>query len=46
MTVRKFFVSLFFLVLIAVTFVACSGTKNICPAYTQETTELPAPPNS
>jgi hypothetical protein len=46
MTVRKFFISLFFLVLIAVTFVACSGTKNVCPAYSQAPTELPAQPNS
>jgi hypothetical protein len=46
MTVRKFFVSLFFLALIAFTFVACSGTKNICPAYTQEIVEMPANPNS
>jgi hypothetical protein len=46
MTIRKFFVSLFFLALIALTFVACSGTKNVCPAYTQETTETPTPPNS
>jgi hypothetical protein len=46
MTVRKFFVALFFLALIAFTFVACSGTKNVCPAYTQETTEIPVPANS
>jgi|GEM_PF-2982156 hypothetical protein len=46
MTVRKFFISLFFLALIALTFVACSGTKNVCPAYTLETTQAPANPNS
>ena len=46
MTVRKFFVALFFLALIAFTFVACSGTKNICPAYTQKTVEVPVNPNS
>jgi len=46
MNARKFFISLFFLALIALTFVACSGTKNICPAYTQETVEAPATPNS
>jgi len=46
MNARKFFISLFFLALFALTFVACSGTKNICPAYTQETVEAPATPNS
>jgi hypothetical protein len=46
MTVRKFFISLFFLALIAITFVACSGTKNVCPAYSQKTLETPANPNS
>lgn len=46
MTVRKFFITLFFLAIIAFTFVACSGTKNICPAYTQKTVEMPANPNS
>jgi hypothetical protein len=46
MNARKFFISLFFLALFALTFVACSGTKNICPAYTQETVETPATPSS
>jgi hypothetical protein len=34
MTIRKVFVSLVVLVFLALTVVACSGTKNICPAYT------------
>jgi hypothetical protein len=46
MTVRKFFITLFFLAIIAFTFVACSGTKNICPAYTLKTVEMPANPGS
>jgi len=46
MTVRKFFISLLFLALIAFTFVACSGTKSICPAYTLDAPEMPANPNS
>jgi len=46
MAVRKIFITLFFLALIAITFVACSGTKNVCPAYTVKTIETPATPNS
>lgn len=34
MTIRKVFVSLVVLAFLALTVVACSGTKNICPAYT------------
>jgi len=39
MKVRKFFISLVFLAIIALTFVACSGTKDICPAYSTVETE-------
>lgn len=46
MTVRKIFITLFFLALIAITFAACSGTKNVCPAYSLKTVETPATPNS
>ncbi len=42
MTIKKFFISLFLLLVLALSFIACSGTKNICPAYTDVQTETPA----
>lgn len=46
MKLRRFFISLIFLALMAFAFVACSGTKDICPAYSSVETEIPASPNS
>jgi hypothetical protein len=45
MSIRKFFISLFLLAILALTFVACSGTKNICPAYTSVEAEMSVKPN-
>lgn len=42
MTIKKFFISLFLLMIMVLTFVACSGTKSICPAYSDVKTETPA----
>lgn len=42
MTIRKILVSLALVLLLALTVVACSGTKSICPAYSDATTEVPA----
>jgi len=39
MTIRRILISLALVLLIAFTAVACSGTKNICPAYTNAGTE-------
>jgi hypothetical protein len=46
MTIKKFLLSLVLVAIIALTVVACSGTKNICPAYSNVDTEVPAHPNS
>lgn len=45
MTIRKFFISLVLMAIMALSMVACSGTKSICPAYTNANSELPANPN-
>jgi hypothetical protein len=46
MTVKKIFLSLILIAIIAITVVACGGTKNICPAYSDVQTETQAQPNS
>jgi hypothetical protein len=46
MTIKKFIISLVFMAIVALTVVACSGTKNICPAYTDAETETPVSPRS
>jgi hypothetical protein len=35
MRIRKIIISLVLLAIFVVTFVACSGTKNVCPAYSK-----------
>ncbi|HEX2393739.1 MAG TPA: hypothetical protein VHI78_00240 [Bacteroidales bacterium] len=39
MTIRRILISLALMLLLAFTVVACSGTKNICPAYSNAGTE-------
>jgi len=46
MTIKKFVLSLVLVAIIALTVVACSGTKNICPAYSDVQTETPVKSNS
>jgi hypothetical protein len=47
MTIRRILISLALMLLIVFTVVACSGTKNICPAYSTAGSEAPAStPNS
>ncbi|MBN1145445.1 MAG: hypothetical protein JXA72_13520 [Bacteroidales bacterium] len=47
MSVKKIFISLVLFAVLALTFVSCSGTKNICPAYsTSIETTVTAEPNS
>jgi hypothetical protein len=46
MTIKKILVSLALIAIIAFSVVACSGTKNIGPAYSDVQTEAPAQPNS
>jgi hypothetical protein len=46
MTIKKFFISLVLMAIVALTVVACGGTKNICPAYTDVETETPVDPRS
>jgi hypothetical protein len=41
MRIRKKFISLILLAIFVLTFVACSGTKNVCPAYSKVTREIP-----
>ena len=40
MTFKKLFISLVLMAIIALTFVACSGTKSICPAYSSVEAEM------
>jgi hypothetical protein len=40
MTIRKIFILLLLVTTMALTIVACGGTKNICPAYTTGDTEM------
>jgi len=42
MRVRKKILALVILVIFVVTFAACSSSKEVCPAYSQTTSELPA----
>jgi len=46
MTIKKIILSVVVVTLIALSIVACSGTKSICPAYSDVKTESPANPNS
>jgi hypothetical protein len=46
MTIKKFLFSLVLLAIFVLAVVACSGTKSICPAYSDVETEQPADPNS
>jgi len=46
MTIKRFFLSLLLVAIIAITIVACNGTKNICPAYSDVPTETTVNPNS
>jgi hypothetical protein len=47
MSFKKIFISLVLFALLALTFVSCSGTKSICPAYsTSIETTVTAEPNS
>jgi hypothetical protein len=45
MTIRKIFTLLVIVTIMALTIVACSGTKNICPAYSTVDTEMSADHN-
>jgi hypothetical protein len=41
MTIKKFFISLVIAAFLLLTVIACSGTKNVCPAYSNvETTAV------
>jgi hypothetical protein len=42
MRIRKKIISLVLLAIFVLTFVACSGTKNVCPAYSKIAREKPA----
>jgi hypothetical protein len=47
MSFKKKFISLVLFAILALTFVACSGTKSICPAYsTSIESTVTAEPNS
>ncbi len=39
MTIRRILISLALVLLLAISIVACSGTKSICPAYSNAGTE-------
>lgn len=39
MTIRRVLISFAMLLLLAFTVIACSGTKSICPAYSNADTE-------
>jgi hypothetical protein len=45
MTIRKFIISLVLVAIIALSFIACSGTKSICPAYSSVEAEMSVNPN-
>jgi hypothetical protein len=46
MTIKKILLSFVLVAVIALSMVACSGTKNICPAYSDVKTETTVNPNS
>jgi hypothetical protein len=41
MPVRKKILALVILVIFVITFAACSSSKDVCPAYSQSSSELP-----
>jgi hypothetical protein len=46
MSFKKIFISLVLFAVLALTFVSCSGTKSICPAYSSVETQAPVGSNS
>ncbi len=46
MTIKKIFLSVILVAVLALSFISCSGTKNICPAYSDVKTETTVHPNS
>jgi hypothetical protein len=40
MTIKKILISLVLVAILAITAISCNGTKNICPAYSDATTEM------
>ncbi len=46
MTIKKILLSLVLVTIFALSMISCSGTKNICPAYSDVKTETTVQPNS